>query len=81
MVTGILTLALARGRRLLVSAVAEGQAAADLKRFFAPEVASAITESDRTLAAGEGDMREAAVMMVDIRGFHPLRRGDQPPRR
>jgi len=69
MVTAVLTLALARGRRLLLTAVAEGQAAADLKRFFAPEVASAITGAERSLAAGEGEARDAAVLMVDIRGF------------
>ncbi|MEQ8967615.1 MAG: adenylate/guanylate cyclase domain-containing protein [Azospirillaceae bacterium] len=69
MVTALLTFALARGRRLLLTAVAEGQAAADLKRFFAPQVARAITGAERALAAGEGEARDAAILMVDIRGF------------
>jgi adenylate cyclase len=69
MVTAILTFALARGRRLLFTAVGESQAAAELKRFFAPEVARAITGADRSLSAGEGEARDAAIMMVDIRGF------------
>lgn len=69
LVTAILTVALTRGRRLLVTAVREGVAAEDLKRFFAPEIARAITNADRAIAAGQGEARDAAVLMVDIRSF------------
>jgi adenylate cyclase len=68
-VTLLLTLALYRGRQVLVSAVREEAAASDLKRFFAPEVASSITEADEVLVAGRGEVRDVAVLMTDIRGF------------
>ncbi|MEE8270923.1 MAG: adenylate/guanylate cyclase domain-containing protein [Alphaproteobacteria bacterium] len=71
-VTLVLTLALARARKLLVTAVREGAAADDLKRFFAPEIARAITHADVEIAAGEGEARDAAVVMIDIRGFTPF---------
>ena len=68
-VTLLLTLALYRGRQVLVAAVREEAAASDLKRFFAPEVARSITAADESLVAGRGEVREVAVLMVDIRGF------------
>ena len=71
-VTGILCLALARARRLLERAVTEQQAATGLARFFAPEVASSIRGADMELGSGQGTVRDAAVMMLDLRGFTPL---------
>lgn len=71
-VTVIIALALARGRRLLVRAVAEGTAARELSRFFDPTVARRITSSDEAIAAGEGVVREAAILNVDVRGFTRL---------
>lgn len=68
-VTLLLALALHRGRQVLVAAVREEAAASDLKRFFSPEVASSITDADEMLVAGRGEVREVAVLMVDIRGF------------
>ena len=69
LVTAILTLALWRARRLLVTAVREGAAADDLKRFFAPETARQITSAEQAIAAGQGEVRQAAILMIDIRGF------------
>ena len=69
LVTAILAMALTRARALLVAAVRESTAADDLKRFFAPEVASAITSADVAVEAGEGEARVAAILMVDIRDF------------
>lgn len=71
-VTGILALALHRARKLLVRAAVEGQAAADLKRFFAPEIAGRITDGASRLEAGHAEHREAAIMFIDLRGFTPL---------
>ena len=71
-VTGILALTLHRARKLLVRAAVEGQAAADLKRFFAPEIAGRITETDGELVPGRAEMRDAAIMFIDLRGFTPL---------
>ena len=68
-VTAILALAITRARALLTRAVAEGAAARDLSRFFAPEIARRITGAETEIAAGEGELREAAVLILDIRGF------------
>jgi len=77
-VTLILTVALARVRRLFVAAMRDEEAARDLKRFFAPEVAQAITGADRAIVAGEGELREAAVLVVDLRDFTRIA-GRLPP--
>ncbi|MGF1624022.1 MAG: adenylate/guanylate cyclase domain-containing protein [Alphaproteobacteria bacterium] len=68
-VTAILVVAQVRARRLMVQAVAEGQAAADLSRFFDRGVASRIRSAETEIVAGEGKARDGAVMFVDIRGF------------
>lgn len=68
-VTAILALAITRARALLTRAVAEGAAARDLSRFFAPEIAERITGAEVEIAAGQGELREAAILMLDIRGF------------
>ena len=69
MVTLILALALVRTRKLLFRAVADQLAAAELSRFFAPEVAGRIRASDIALEPGQAELREAAILMVDLRGF------------
>ncbi|MEP3430323.1 MAG: adenylate/guanylate cyclase domain-containing protein [Roseibium sp.] len=68
-VTGILSVALYRGRSLLFEATRDHAAASDLKRFFAPEVAASITDADTELQAGEGSLRDAAILYADIRSF------------
>ena len=68
----VLTVAAARARSLLHRAVAEGAAAAQLSRFFAPEVAATIVASDEALRPGQGRQTEAAAMFIDLRGFTPL---------
>jgi adenylate cyclase len=72
MVTVILTIGLVRARKLLFRAVAEQVAATELSRFFAPEVAGRIRASDIALEPGQAELREAAILMVDLRGFTPL---------
>jgi adenylate cyclase len=72
MVTLILALAIVRARRLLVRSLAEGAAARDLSRFFAPEIARQITASEQRIEPGEGELRQAAVLYCDIRGFTGL---------
>lgn len=68
----VLTVAAARARSLLFRAVAEGAAAAQLSRFFAPEVAATIVTSDEALQPGQGRQTEAAAMFIDMRGFTQL---------
>jgi adenylate cyclase len=72
LVTAILAVALHRGRRLLVAAVREAEAAADLSRFFAPEIARQITGSERRVRPGEGALCHAAVLTTDLEGFTRL---------
>src|SRR5689334_4417274 len=71
-VTAVLSLAVLRARRTLVRAVAEGTAAMELSRFFAPEVARTIVAADDAIRPGEGMLREAAAMFIDLRGFTRL---------
>jgi adenylate cyclase len=71
-VTAVLALATVRARRLLVRAVTESHAAAEFSRFFAPEVASDIRMTQDNLKPGDGVLRDAAVMMIDLRGFTKL---------
>ena len=72
MVTVILAIALIRARKLLVRATAEHQAAADLSRFFAPEIAGRIRDTESEIKPGDAEIRDAAIMMTDLRGFTPL---------
>ncbi|MGH6953953.1 MAG: adenylate/guanylate cyclase domain-containing protein, partial [Alphaproteobacteria bacterium] len=74
-VTTIMALAIVRARSLLVRSVSEGTAVADLSRFFAPEVARQITRSENLIKAGEGQVREAAILNLDLRGFTILAGG------
>ncbi|MET1414673.1 adenylate/guanylate cyclase domain-containing protein [Roseibium sp. HPY-6] len=68
-VTIILSVALYRGRSMLFEATRDQAAAQDLRRFFAPEVAASITDAHTALEAGEGSLREAAILYADIRSF------------
>lgn len=68
-VTAVLTIAAVRARRLLVHAVTEDHAVAQLSRFFTPEVASDIRFTSEKLNPGDAVLRDAAVMMVDLRSF------------
>ncbi|MBM3517222.1 MAG: adenylate/guanylate cyclase domain-containing protein [Alphaproteobacteria bacterium] len=70
-VTAILAVAIVRARRLLLRSVSESTAAA-LSRFFAPEVASHIRIAGQSLAPGTGEVREAAVLFCDVKGFTML---------
>ncbi len=68
-VTLILTLALYRARRVLFAAVQSANAAQDLSRFFAPEVAASITSADDGPGGHHTESREAAILFVDVRCF------------
>ncbi len=71
MVTAILALTLHRARKLMIRAAIEHQATRELSRFFAPEVAGRIAATDEALVPGRAELREAAVLYVDLRGFTP----------
>ncbi|TFW32938.1 adenylate/guanylate cyclase domain-containing protein [Massilia horti] len=69
MVTAVLALALYRARELLAKAVSGEQAVADLSLFFDDSVARRITQSEGEIMAGQGELREAAILFLDMRGF------------
>ncbi len=71
-VTAIIAVAITRANKLLVKAAAEGAAAHDLSRFFSPEVSRQIISAEQEVTAGTGKARDAAILMVDIRGFTHL---------
>jgi len=79
-VTGVLALALARSRRILYRAVLDSVLAKDLSRFVAPEVAQRISNSERGLQPGEGEVREATVLFTDIEGFSSFSEKVSPER-
>ena len=70
--TMVLALAISRARHLLVRSVSEGAAARDLSRFFDPGVAARIRGAAMSIKAGEGELRDVAILTVDLRGFTRL---------
>lgn len=70
--TLVLALAIARARHLLVQAVSESTAAQDLSRFFDPGVAARIRGAAMSIRAGEGELRDVAILTADLRGFTRL---------
>jgi adenylate cyclase len=76
--TAVLALAISRARHLLVQSVTEGAAARDLSRFFDPGVAARIRGAATSITAGEGELRDVAILTVDLRGFTRLSTELQP---
>jgi len=72
LVSALLALAAARSRQLLEQAAAVQAAAAQMVRYFPPEVAEQLIWADELLKPGEGVAREAAAMFIDLRGFTRL---------
>ncbi len=72
LVTGVLSLAVARGRRLFVAAVRGEAAVADLRRFLGRGVSDTVVDAEAQANAGLAHERNAAILMLDIRGFTPL---------
>jgi adenylate cyclase len=66
--TAVLALAIYRARSTLLTAVRESQATADMRRFFGAGVSEAITSSESVMAGSATD-RDAAIVMLDLRGF------------
>jgi len=77
-VTVVLSVALARARRLMIRSVVEEEAARDLSRFFAPEIADRITRAELQVLPGHGEARQASILTVDIRGFTRLAKRVSP---
>ena len=69
MVTGLVAIAVRRAQRMLVTAVREETAGREISRFLSSGVADAISQSETMIEAGHAVEREAAILMLDIRGF------------
>lgn len=65
----VLSLALSRARKTLFVAVREGAARRDMNRYFGAGVAEAIVSKEEAAAAGDATGRDAAILMLDLRGF------------
>jgi adenylate cyclase len=76
--TAVLAIAISRARNLLIRSVSEGAAARDLSRFFDPGVANRIRSAAMSIKAGEGELRDVAILTVDLRGFTRLAAGMAP---
>ncbi|MGH7806394.1 MAG: adenylate/guanylate cyclase domain-containing protein, partial [Candidatus Binatia bacterium] len=77
-VTAVLAVGVARSRRLLAMAAYESQARRDLTRFFSPDVASRIVGAANPIRPGEGELRHAAILTIDLRGFTQYARDAEP---
>jgi adenylate cyclase len=72
LVSGLLALAVSRSRQLLEQAAAVQAAAAQMVRYFPPEVAEQLIWADELMTPGQGEARQAAAMFIDLRGFTRL---------
>lgn len=79
-VTGVLALAIKRNLGLLTYAVREGVSNEDLARFVPAEVASLTRTSDDGVQVGNGELREATILFLDIEGFTTLSERLEPKR-
>ena len=69
LVTGLLAYGGRRAQMTLLRAVKEEAAGQEVRRFLSEGVAEAITQADSLVEAGHAAEREAAILMLDIRGF------------
>ena len=69
LVTALLTFAIWRARSTLVVAVRESATTEQMSRFLSKGLKDRIAGAEIALEAGEAAERDAAVLMIDIRGF------------
>ena len=71
-VTALLTIGVGRGQRVLVASLREQAALDEVRRFLPKGVADQIAASDELIEAGQAEERDAAILILDIRGFTAL---------
>jgi len=71
-VTAILTVAIARGRHLLIRSIIEKNTAGNLSLFVPESVASQIASADGPLIDTQTETREATILFVDLVAFTSL---------
>lgn len=74
----VLAVALQRARRSMERAVFSHAATIELSRFVPAGVAETITEAETSIKPGQAEMRSAAALFIDLRGFTALSR-ELPP--
>lgn len=72
LVTALLTISARRAQAMLVTAVREEAAGREIRRFLSQGVGEAIASSETLIEAGHAVERNAAILMLDIRGFTPF---------
>jgi len=72
LITMVIALVLKRAQSTLHQAVSQTFKAEDLSHFFDTAVVEKITRTETVLAAGQGEMRNAVIMFIDLRGFSKL---------
>lgn len=65
----VLALAVSRARTLLTRTAVEETAARDLSRFLDASAARRVRSSSAELQAGDGELKPATIMFLDLRGF------------
>ena len=73
-----LALALTRAKRLLAVAVREQIEREEIRRFLPEDVENAITKAPASVIAGDAQERDAAVIILDIRGFTHFLNANEP---
>lgn len=68
-VTGILALATRGARHLMFSAYVAGSGMRNLSQFFDPRIADHIAAHGDEIVVGTGELREVAILNIDLRGF------------
>lgn len=76
--TIVLALGVERARALLFRTAAEEVLSADLTKFVGRDAADRIRSSDVGIQSGDGEIRRAAIMFIDLRGFTGAAK-DLPP--
>ena len=71
-VTLILTLAIGRGRHMLIRSIVEANAAENLSLFVPESVASQIAKADGPLIDTQTETREASIVFIDLVSFTTL---------
>ncbi len=71
-VTAVLTAGAWRAQQTLIAAVREEAAVTEIRRFLSKGVADQISGAQVLIEAGQAAERDAAVLMLDIRGFTPF---------
>jgi adenylate cyclase len=78
-VTAILALAIRRAGHVLNRSIREEVRTRDMIRFLPRDVADVITSAEHMVRPGDAEEREAAVLLLDLRGFTRFCAG-KPPR-